>query len=96
MGEGESSGLLRDMRLTGVLVGIRTIHPEATMIETNKVSVPSHARVLASQKPLVRRDVSASWLLRQVGAKMKLVTAAAWMWRRTSESWGFECSCVCI
>ena len=68
-------GLLRDMRLTGVTGRkspvISTIHPEATTIETNKVSMPSRARVLASQKPLVRRDVSAPWLLRQMEAKMK-------------------------
>ena len=60
-----------DWGLGGDSPATSTIHPEATMIETNKVSVPSHARVLASQKPLVRRDVSASWLLRQVGAEMK-------------------------
>jgi hypothetical protein len=42
------------------------------MTETNKVSMPSNARVLASKKAPFRRDVSAPWLLRQVEAKMKL------------------------
>jgi hypothetical protein len=69
-------GLLRDMKLTGVLGGrcpvISTIHQERTMTETNKVSMPSNARVLASKKAPFRRDVSAPWLLRQVEAKMKL------------------------
>jgi hypothetical protein len=57
-------GLLRDMRLTGVLgrkcPAISTIHPERTTTETNKVSMPSRARVLASKKAPLRRDVSAS------------------------------------
>lgn len=71
-----SFGLLRDMRLTGVTgrksPAISTIHPERTTTETNKVNMPSRARVLASQKAPLRRDVSAPWLLRQVEAKMKL------------------------
>jgi hypothetical protein len=60
-----------DWGLGGDLAATSTIHPEATTIETKKVSMPSRTRVLASQKPLVRRDVSASRLLRQMEAKMK-------------------------
>jgi hypothetical protein len=58
-----------DMTLTGVLEGDepchRTAHSEATTTKTNKVSMPSHGRVLASHKCLFCRDVSALLLLRQ-------------------------------
>ena len=52
-----------NMRLTGA---VEHDPGGATTTEANKVSMPRHARVLASHKRLFRRDVSAPWLLRQV------------------------------
>jgi hypothetical protein len=40
-----------------------TSRVEATTTRTNKVSMPSRARVLASHKRVFCRDVSAPWLL---------------------------------
>ena len=57
-----------NMRLTGA---VEHDPGGATTTEANKVSMPRHARVLASHKRVFRRDVSAPWLLRQVGTKMK-------------------------
>jgi len=60
--------------------------------------MPSHVRVLANCKPILCRDVSASWLLRQLETKSKPGGGA-------NESWGFGlvndctalhgCACVC-
>jgi hypothetical protein len=71
---GLTMGRTRILRLTArheIDWGLGGDLAATTTIETNKVSMPSRTRVLASQKPLVRRDVSASRLLRQMEAKMK-------------------------